>query len=371
MVSIVRIAFGLTILLLISCSKDLDDLTEVRYSGIIYIDEVIWIEKKEKLIIEAGTNITFGDNGSFQIKGEFEAIGTSTDQIQLIGSENNSAHTIIFAYQDEAINFSMEHVQVENGLIVTEAKNNRFHDVNIKNSKQLSSDDAMIRSWRGSFSFTNGSISSNNTGEGLLVHDCNSPIVSNSIFDSIPDAVEFIRSIDGEVSNSIFNDIPDDAIDNNNCERTQILNNEFYRVSDRALEIGSDGYGISTDINVDNNLFVDCHIGINVKEASSATVTSATFYNTRLNIELLIGDNGAPSSLSLNNSVMSGEHAWVAGEENSEFIYSELMSDQAIEGLSDVFLSNIEFSAPELSDFKIVSSNFPEGENAHTMGYQK
>ena len=370
MISISRILLGLCLILLLSCSKDLDNLSEIRYNGINHIDEEICIEKKEKLIIEAGTTITFGPNGSFQIKGEFEAKGNAINPIQLIGADNGSPHTIIYAHQDEAINFIMEHVKIENGLIITEAMNNYFVEVHIKNTKQLTSDNAMIRSWRGSFSFTNGSITSNNTGEGLLVHDCKTPLVSNCVFDSIPDAVEYISVIDGEISNSFFYNIPDDAIDNNNCERTQILNNEFYNVSDRALEIGSDSFGKSIDINIANNLFVDCHIGINVKEASSATVSSATFYNTRLNIEL-IEDNNTPSFISINNSVMSGDHAWISGEEDSELIFSKLMSDQAIEGLSGVFLTNIEFSDPALNDYKIVSENFPEGEEASTMGYQK
>jgi len=244
----------------------------------------------------------------------------------LNGAENKSSHTIIYAHKDEAINFIMEHVKIYNGLIITEAMNNRFFEAHIKNTKQLTSDDAMIRSWRGSFTFINGSITSNNTGEGLLVHDCNAPFVSNCVFDSFPDAVEYISAIDGEVSNSFFYNIPDDAIDNNNCERTQILSNEFYNVSDRALEIGSDSFGKSIDVNIDNNLFVDCHIGVNVKEASSAKVTSATFYNTRLNIEL-IADNNTPSFISISNSVMSGEHAWISGEEDSELVYAKLMSD--------------------------------------------
>ena len=358
--------------MLISCSKDLDDLTEIRYSGESYIDEEIWIEKKEKLIIEAGSKISFGPNGSFQIRGEFEAIGEPADKIQLFGSDEFDAHTILFVHQDDAINFLMEHVEIENGLIVTEAQNNRFLDVHIKNTKDLNSDNAMIRSWWGSFSFLNGSIESNGTGEGLLVHNSNAPEVKNCFFDSIPDAVEFLASANGEISNSLFFDIPDDAIDNNNCVGTKITNNEFYRVSDRALELGSDGFGKSEDLIVDNNLFVDCHIGINVKEASSATVSMATFYNTRLNIELEKDHSlNEPSSIRISNSVMSGEHAWIRGEDQSEFIYSNIMSDQPIEGMNDIFLTDIEFSAPELLDFKILSTNFPDGENASTMGYQK
>lgn len=362
-----RTVFGLFIFLLISCSKDLNDLTEIRYTGVNYINENVLIEKKEKLIIEPGTQISFGPNGSFQIEGEFEAIAPATNRIQLNGSENDEPHTIIYAHQDDAINFIMEGVEIENGLIVTEAKNNRFVDVHIKNEKQLTSDDAMIRSWRGSFLFDKGKISSNNTGEGLLIHDSNAPLVSNSIFLSIPDAVEFISCFDGIISDSNFSNMSDDAIDNNNCAGTQIRNNEFFGVSDRALEIGSDSFGSSKEINIENNLFVDCHIGINVKEGSNAIVNNATFYQTKLNIELI----GVASSISLSNTVMSGDQAWVSGEEDSEFIYTKLMSDQAIENLENVFLTDIEFIETEVNDFTIISLNFPEGENASTMGYQK
>ena len=366
---------SLSVLLIVSCdqdTKDFNNLREITYNGENIINEEIWIKADEKVIIEAGTKITFGPNGSFQIEGEFEAIANVDQPIILVGNDALAAHTIIHTYDNNSVNLLMEHVQINNGLIFSESENNRFIEVHINNNKMLESDDAMIRTWRGSFLFENGSIKGNNTGEGLLVHSSKEPIVRNSVFDSIPDAVEFIESSDGEIANCFFYYMADDGVDNNNCQRTKIINNEFYGITDRAIEIGSDGFGLSEEIHIENNLFVDCHIGINIKESSTASVSQATFYHTRLNIELLNGNsNNFPTSLNLFNSVMSGEHAWISNNENCIFTFTNLMSDQAIEGMEEVLVTEIEFRDPDFFDFEIVSSEFPLSQNSSNMGYQK
>lgn len=352
-------------------TKDFENLVEVRYSGQNFVNEEIWIEEEEILILEPGSIIEFGPLGSFQVKGEIEAIGTAENPISLIGSDELASHTIINTFDDNAINFTLHYSTIHNGLIITEAENNDFFEVHITNDKQLETNDASIRSWRGSFSFVDGSIQSNNTGEGLLVHGSQNPLVSNCFFYKIPDAVEFLSSNDGMINHSIFEEMSDDAIDNNNCNRTMITNNEFYAVKNRALEIGSDGFGISTDIQIINNLFVECSIGVNVKESSSAKVEMATFYNNEINIELLEGDNETTiTSLEIKQSVMSGEQAHITKENNTEFTYNHLMSDQLIDNWSQLFIAEIQFSNVDSLDFRIISQDFPDAQNAMTMGYQ-
>lgn len=373
--SSLKFIIPISILLFVSCdrdSKDLTNLNEIVYQGENHINEAVWIREDEKLILEEGTKIIFGPNGSFQIEGEFEAMANFENPVSLIGNDALAAHKIIHSYDNNSINFIMEHVQVQNGLIFSESENNRFVEVHITNNKELQSDDAMIRTGRGSVFFDRGSIKGNNTGEGLLIHSSKNPKIINSVFDSIPDAVEFIECSDGEVSNCFFYNMADDGVDNNNCQRTLINNNEFFGVTNRAIEIGSDGFGLSEDIKIENNLFVDCHIGINVKESSSATVSQATFYNTRLNIELLSGNAiNFPTTLSLSNSVMAGDHAWVSRSEGSKFTFANLMSNHEIEDIDGITITDIDFQNPENSDFRIISSVFPEGQNSGNMGYQK
>lgn len=369
-----QILIIISLLTLISCgskTKDFNNLEELIYSGEHSINEEIWIEEEEKLIIDAGAKLVFGPNGSFQIKGEFEARGTAENPIQLIGSEETQAHTILYAHADNAIFFFLEHAIIKNGLIISEAETNEFFEVHIENDKALSSSEASIRIWNGSFSFENGSIVGNNTGEGLLIHGVEMPRVINSYFNQIPDAVEFLDSNNGIISDCLFTNMTDDAIDNNNCRNTQIINNEFYNVGDRALEIGSDGFGASTNIFIDNNLFVNCEKGVNIKEASSAIINQATFYHTRLNIELLNNEEAVTQShLIIDNSVMSGEHAWVRQESNTTLKYTKLMSDKNIDGMDEVYLAEILFANVDSLDFSIISTDFPDGQNATNMGYQ-
>ena len=374
MCSCFRIPLVFSIFLVISCgpeTKDFNNLKEIYYAGEQTINQEVWIEEDEKLIIEAGARLIFGPQGSFQIKGEFEARGTTEKPISLAGNDEVAAHTIIYAHNNNAIFFILEHALITNGLIISEAENNQFYEVHFENDKTLTSNEACIRIWNGAFSFENGSIKSNNTGEGLLIHGAEMPRVINSRFERIPDAVEFLDSNNGIISDCIFINMSDDAIDNNNCRNTQIINNEFYGVGDRALEIGSDGFGASSDIAIDNNLFVHCEKGIAIKESSSAFINQATFYHTRLNIELLNEEEAAfESSLNIENSVMSGDHAWVKEDANTTMIYSNLMSDKIINGMNQVFLTDILFTNPDSLDFSIISTDFPDGQNAKSMGYQ-
>ncbi len=358
----------------IACQKpkDLDKLEVILYSGNEFINERIIIETDQKLIIEAGSQITFGPLGSFLIEGEFEAIGTSENPIALIGSSDNIAHTILNSEDETTVNFILHHVNIENGLIVSRAENHEFYQVHISNEKSLSEQNALVRTWKGNFSFDEGSLKSNNTGEGLLVHQSSFPLVNNSTFIKIPDAVEILSSNGGQITNSTFMEMNDDAIDLNNCIGIEIINNEFYKVKHRALEIGSDGFGASSDIEVRNNLFVECHIGINVKESSAVSLQNATFFKTKLNVELLNeGVDNVPTNLEIMHSVIFGDTGWFQIENNSFVNYKDIMSNVIIEELPEAFVSNITFADTSNNNFKIISKDFPIGQSSESMGYQK
>ena len=143
-------------------------------------------------------------------------------------------------------------------------------------------------------------------------------------------------------------------------------------MGNRAIEIGSDSFGASRDVIIENNLFVKCSIGVNVKEASSASINNATFYETSLNLELLNESSAElKSTMQINNSVMFGEMPKVEFVQNSSFSFDNLMSNTMLEELNGIYIAEIRFADSENNDFKIISTDFPEGENASTMGYQK
>jgi len=345
---------------------------DMIYSGTVNIDRAIWFEDDEFIRIEPGTEMIFGPKGSLNLQGRFEAIGNADNPITLTGSTDTISHTIIQHYNDDNGVFLMEHTNIHNGIMVTSAVENEFKNVHISNDKELVWDDASIRIWLGTFLFEDCSISSNNSGEGLLVHNVEAPVVRNCTFYQVPDAVEYLCSNNGIIANCIFRDMADDAIDNNDCHRTLIENNEFYNVKNRALEIGSDGFGPSTEIMVYNNVFSGCHIGINIKEESTISIDQATFYKTRLNLEILNeAGNETQTELDIKNSVMVGEMAWVKKEDNCSASVQDCLTDKSVETVSGFQLTDITLQDPESENFSITSANFPTGKNAGNMGYQK
>ncbi len=131
----------------------------------------------------------------------------------------------------------------------------------------------------------------NNQGEGFLLHNVQAPVVRNSTFIKVPDAVEYLHCNNGIISGNHFPDMSDDAVDQNHCYNTLIKDNTFFNVKDKALELGSEKFGSSDSLFVINNLFVDCRVALNVKESSFARVENATFYNNQISIDLHTHDD--------------------------------------------------------------------------------
>ena len=121
-----------------------------------------------------------------------------------------------------------------------------------------------------------------------------------------------------------------------------------------------------------NNLFVDCTVAINVKEASSAIIENATFYNNKTSLDVLNEANdGSLSQAMISKSIFVGGDLHLATSPNTSSIVSQCMSDQTLlDGESNIKVP-IAFLDTQQFDFTVISSEFPEGMDAEKMGYQK
>lgn len=356
-----------------SCSKKEEIMDDtIYYSGSVFIGDTVITEVGQAIVIEAGAEISFGPKGILVANGDLEARGTAGNTVKLIGSQEMVSHRIIRMGWDSK-KFEMNYVEVTDGLIASLASQNHLNEVTFTNTKMLEWNDALARFWFTNLLIENCRTIGNNRGEGFLVHNIDEPIVRNCNFYKTPDAVEFIDCNDGEISGNIFRDMGDDGVDQNSCHNTLITNNEFYNVADRALELGSEGFGRSESLSVINNLFVNCKVAINLKESSNVLVENSTFYRNSVALDVdTPADSLVASHAVINASVFyESKDKDVKSNNGSITEITDCIGDNDLQHGSSNVVSAVEFVNPDNEDFTIMSGTFPSGFNAETIGYQK
>jgi len=143
---------------------------------------------------------------------------------------------------------------------------------------------------------SNSHFKSNLTGEGILVLRSNNTSVSACDFNHVNDAVEYISCDSSYITGCTFNEGTDDAIDLNGCHGVLISYNIISNYLDRGIEIGSEGFGSSTDITVYRNEIYDCNVGICVKDGSESVLLNNTYVSNKTGVAVLRLDTLEPGS---------------------------------------------------------------------------
>jgi parallel beta-helix repeat protein len=143
-------------------------------------------------------------------------------------------------------------------------------------------------------------------GEGINVNFAKS-IVENSIFYDVADAIEFIDVNDGIINGNKVVNSTDDAIDLNGCNNVKITNNILINSKDKGISIGTEQYGASRGIFVENNLIIGNKIAISVKDSSTAIINNNTLYDNSVGIELYKKRDGyiVGGSATVNNCIIA------------------------------------------------------------------
>ena len=356
-----------------ACSEEIEEEENedlIILEGQVRIQDTFEIREGKELLIRPGSEITFSPGAIFVAHGNLYIEGTEDMPIRLIAEDPIGDHRIITAKSGCKI-FNLKHTEVIDGLITSFSTDNHFRYVTFRNSKSLEWNDAVARFWFGSILIEDCIVDWNNQGEGLLLHNVQSPIVQNCTFKKVPDAVEYIHCKNGSILGNHFEDMNDDAIDQNHCYNTLIKDNTFYNVKDKALELGSESFGSSDSLFVINNLFVDCRVAVNVKESSFARVENATFYNNEISLDIHTAeDSTRVSKAEMFRSVVIGSDLPASVNPRSIAILSDCLSDKALPDGTNNVVSMVEFNDAENNDFSIISGVFPQGFNAQTIGYQ-
>lgn len=343
---------------------------DIIWEGSVMVLDTFFVEHGTALRILPGTKVSFGPNGMVEAEGDVYIEGAEDSRILLEVLDPIGDHRIV-KINGLAQKFYMNYTDVINGLFTSFTTENIVNNCTFSNDKPLEWNDACMRFWLGKVEIEDCTFNWNNQGEGLLHHGVKAPKIRNCTFVKIPDAVEYIESIAGEITNNRFVGMSDDAVDQNACTNTLIQDNIFIDVKDRALELGSENFGSSFDLAVKNNLFINCKIAVNLKESSHATVENCTFYGNELAIQV---ENPADSMnitmLEVDKCVVAMSTNELAVQPNCQFNLSNSITETQLDG-TNVIMSEVVFEDVDNENFTILSSDFPQGYDASNIGYRR
>lgn len=250
-----------------------------------YINEDLKLEADIDLIIEAGVKLYIDSGVNIVVHGNFIAIGTDEQPIEIHPNSEYGWGQIIVDSPGDSI--TIDYTHVEEGRIYGKGVTAIIENLTIKNSQDLVWDDALIWLDQCIVNISNSNFKSNLTGEGILVLRSNNVRVSNCDFDHVNDAVEYMSCDSSYITGCTFINGNDDAIDLNGCNNVLISYNVISNYLDRGMEIGSEGFGSSAGITLYRNEIFDCNVGICIKDGSESVLLNNTIVSNRTGIAVL------------------------------------------------------------------------------------
>jgi hypothetical protein len=136
----------------------------------------------------------------------------------------------------------------------------------------------LIYSGDGNVNIINSTFKGNGEGEGMVIFGGEAS-TTDSYFENIPDAIEYILMNKGLIRNNFVTKSPDDAIDLNACNNILVEQNILIENSDKAISIGTEQYGPSLkNIVVQHNLIIKNKSAISIKDSSVARMSNNTLF---------------------------------------------------------------------------------------------
>ena len=354
------------LLLGISCSQQKKYTAaenEIVFSGSgspYHITSDIIIDSAIKLIILPGAELIFHDTAKIIVMGSLHIRGEKDTPVKFdpFNEDNLWGGIKLQKPYDSCI---IEGLTIRNGLIYGEDADVIIGNSSFYNNFSLEKYDALVRLFRGSVQIKDSYFESNQTGEGLLIHETaeNITVVENCEFRGVSDAVEYINVYqNGIITGNRFYDIQQkygDGIDLNGCKGIRIENNYFENIIDFGIEVGNDKYGSSKDILISRNIFVGCFKGVVVKGGSSARLVNNTFYKNGYGVSCMsekYGSNYEPNEIDVINTIFSqSDSNDFINNENSAINFGYCLSDrQLLTGEANINSDPL-FVAPEDRNF--------------------
>jgi hypothetical protein len=154
-----------------------------------YITESIITSKEQRFIVEAGAELIISPQVEINCYADILLEGTVTDTVKLRPSTPGTGWGFLKA-KNETDKFYISYAKITDGILFSFNTDNQYNHVDFYNTQELTWESANARFWFGKVDIKNCRIFGVNKAEGFLIHDGESPSVTNCYFYKTPDAVE-------------------------------------------------------------------------------------------------------------------------------------------------------------------------------------
>ena len=344
-------------LIFVSCEEPLSNavILDKRHSPYYFHKDLI-ISEDSMLVIRPGAEIYLDSAVNIIAYGDVIIKGTK-DKPVFIKPIIEKVGWGKLKMKKEAKRLIIEHAVIEDGTILSFSTDIKYTYTTFNNSQNLPWDGAISRVYYSNIIIDNCSINGTNKGEGFLIHKVFNPVVTNSSFYKIPDAVEYISCSGGRIANCTFSDMYDDAIDLNDCTNTLIENNFISNASDRGMEIGSEHIGNSKGIKILRNVLVKCKNGIIFKEESFGTVENNTFYQNNVGVKIIELESEKGSKVIILNSIFYNNKINIQLDEISKVTIKHCLSNDVLLLGTNNIVADPMFVDPASNNFNLMNTS--------------
>ena len=231
----------------------------ITLQGDINVTHDLIFDSKTTVTIKPDTHFLLEAQKSIYFYGKVIAIGTKQHPITFDAKEPTKPWGVVAIQSQDASNSILRYVHIKNGSTATHNLINYTAPLSIHHLSN--------------FTIERCEIGKNHIGDDALHIAYSKGTISNSIFrDARSDGLDIDIS-DIELKNSIFYNSGNDNLDIMTT-KLKATNNIFIKSGDKGISVGE-----WSDANLTDNLFIDNHIAIEIKDNSILNVDRAYIQN--------------------------------------------------------------------------------------------
>ena len=292
------------------------------------------------VVIDAGVIFELGDSVTISFEGDVSMNGT--EQERVVFKPINTQWKFL-KFNKENSKLKLSYVSIYNGKVMVEKKSDVvLNNVSYSNSvEQFYWDGLLVMNEGGTFHADSITISSNSTGEGIVLNLLNEFSIRNSYFSNVNDSFEVLYCQNGVIDNCVFDSSAfDDAVDINGCNNIVVQNCSFDLITDCCIEVDYHEYfkSKSENIIIVNNEFTKSKIGISSKGGSEIIGGYNSFKSCRTSVKL---SDFKSKVVNFNSFVIDEKKSGIADEIKKQFlVWNSSVSDVLLDGVGNCVLIN-------------------------------
>ncbi|MFT6865613.1 MAG: hypothetical protein ACJA08_000436 [Cyclobacteriaceae bacterium] len=337
-----------------------------------YVTEDVVIQSGAILTINPGVEIILAANTSIYIYGQMNALGSPSSQILFKGLDNGNKAWGALIFQNTDSKSTLNYVSIINAshgsnTAMFPAALSAFNaDLELNHLTIDNVESNPIAARYASVNLTNSTLHSKVTGD-LINVKYGQANIRNCTFNGNnqpdTDAIDLDDVTDGSVRNCrIYNMLGfnSDAIDiGEGATNITIDSLVVYNIADKGISVGQ-----RSTIKVTNSLFLNCNMGMGLKDSCRVTIDRCTFYGNNYAVscfEKNIGDAGG--NVKITNSILSnsGEASYLIDLKSTFSAKYSLSDNDALSANSSNIFGNPLFENPTIFDFRLKSQSLGIG----------